>query len=321
MRSGPPRQAGGANGSSTTSAVVAAAGELQARPRLRLPAHERECDRPEPGRVGDAREAADLPLAEQQRRARLGESSEPQAAQVAVGPALVVEARDRLLADVAALGEAHRPLVEPRLLRDHRLVEVDAIAWPPALDPQALGGRLADGLGSARAKRRGQRGGVPGRGQQVDAGVGANRQRLDAGERDGGVGVLDGTGVGAGDGGRAGPDQRQQPALDACACASSTRKPTLKRRIMSNRLWSATRSVSSSSSGSPSPPSTASTRRSPSILPLWVRKAAYRPSPASRSASSFVTWPLRNSIASGPLSASLPRSERSSSPQPSRSVR
>ena len=32
---------------------------------------------------------------------------------------------------------------------------------------------------------------------------------------------------------------------------------------------------------------------------------------------SFVTWPARNSRAPGPVSASLPRSERSSSPQPS----
>ena len=37
--------------------------------------------------------------------------------QPAVRPALVVQARDRLLADVAALGEAHRALVDPGLLR------------------------------------------------------------------------------------------------------------------------------------------------------------------------------------------------------------
>ena len=32
---------------------------------------------------------------------------------------------------------------------------------------------------------------------------------------------------------------------------------------------------------------------------------------------SFVTWPARNSFASAPVSASLPRSERSTSPAPS----
>ena len=45
------------------------------------------------------------------------------------------------------------------------------------------------------------------------------------------------------------------------------------------------------------------------------------PRPGAASSSSLVTWPLRNSTAPAPLSASLPRSERSNRPQPSRSAR
>src|SRR5262249_16371989 len=92
---------------------------------------------------------------------------------------------------------------------------------------------------------------------------------------------------------------------------------------MSNSSCRATRSVSRSSPDGPpeacSP--TARMRTSPSILPLCVRNAAYRPTPGPRSASSLVTWPLRNSTAWEPVSASLPRSERSTRPQASLSVR
>ena len=63
---------------------------------------------------------------------------------MAIGLAAVVQARDRLLADVAALLEVDRALVEPCLLRDRRLVDVDPVARPAALDAQDLGGRLGD---------------------------------------------------------------------------------------------------------------------------------------------------------------------------------
>ena len=42
--------------------------------------------------------------------------------------------------------------------------------------------------------------------------------------------------------------------------------------------------------------------------------------PGSSASTSLVTWPCRNASASAPVSASLPRSERSSRPQPSRDV-
>ena len=83
-------------------------------------------------------------------------SLQAQAAQMAVGPAPVVETRDRLLADVAALREAHRALVQPRLLGDRALVDVHAVARPAVLDAHDLRGLLGHGLRAALAQRRGQ---------------------------------------------------------------------------------------------------------------------------------------------------------------------
>ena len=86
----------------------------------------------------------------------LGGLAKPQAAQVAVGLSLVVQARDGLLPDVAALGEAHRAFVEPRLLWNRVGVEVEAIARVSGLDAQALGGvlgRLLEGAGGANRAR------------------------------------------------------------------------------------------------------------------------------------------------------------------------
>ena len=56
---------------------------------------------------------------------------------------------DGLLAHVAALGEADGALVEPRLLGDDRVVEVDAVARAPVLDAQHLRRRLVDLDGAA----------------------------------------------------------------------------------------------------------------------------------------------------------------------------
>src|SRR5205085_1836082 len=61
-----------------------------------------------------------LPIAEPHRLAGRRRRRQAQPAQVAVRLALVVQAGDRLLADVAALGEAHRALVDPGLLGDRR---------------------------------------------------------------------------------------------------------------------------------------------------------------------------------------------------------
>src|SRR4051794_39724814 len=137
--------------------------------RRRLPAHERQRDRPEARRDDHGAEPADGLLAELQLRAgRLGRA-QPQAAQVAVRLAAVVQARDGLLADVAALAERHGALVEPGLLRDDRLVEVDAVARAPGLDAQHLGRRLGHGHGAGRLELRPHAGAVPGCADHVDA--------------------------------------------------------------------------------------------------------------------------------------------------------
>ena len=120
-------------------------------------------------------------LAEQQLLARGRRLGQAQPAQVAVGLALVVQARDRLLADVAALREAHRALVQPRLLGDDacrrgRSRSADARARRagtrrPARRPARR---------RARAARRSARSRVGGVAEQIDADVGAHGQRVDA---------------------------------------------------------------------------------------------------------------------------------------------
>ena len=81
-----------------------------------------------------ARRPADGALAQAQLRPRLDGRAQAQAAQMPIGLALVVEACDRLLADIAALCEAHRALVQAPLLGDDGLVEVDPVARPAMLD-------------------------------------------------------------------------------------------------------------------------------------------------------------------------------------------
>ena len=80
-------------------------------------------------------------------------SRQPQAAQVAVRLAPVVEPRDRLLADVAALREAHGALVDARLLRHRVRVHVEAEPRPAGLDPDALRRLLGDRLHVERRAR------------------------------------------------------------------------------------------------------------------------------------------------------------------------
>ena len=87
------------------------------RPGLGLAAQDRERDRAVGGGEDGGADRAELAVAERDRVAGGRRRLEPQAAQVAVGLALVVQAGDRLLADVAALGEADRALVDPGLLR------------------------------------------------------------------------------------------------------------------------------------------------------------------------------------------------------------
>src|SRR6185312_7550854 len=116
----------------------------QRRAGLGLAAHDRERDRAVRRRDDDASEPADGLSVEDQLRVAGDRSRQPQAAQAAVRLALVIEARDGLLADVAALLERDRALVEAGLLRDRRVVQVDAVARAAALDAQRLDRVLGD---------------------------------------------------------------------------------------------------------------------------------------------------------------------------------
>ena len=115
---------------------------------------------------------------------------QPQAAQMAVRLALVVQAGDRLLADVAALGEADRALVDPRLLRDRRRGHLAAEPRPARLDPHDLGRLLVDRLGSALGERAEQRRDLVARQREVDAEVGRDGDRRDPADVVLAVGVL-----------------------------------------------------------------------------------------------------------------------------------
>jgi DNA polymerase-3 subunit epsilon len=113
------------NGSSMTSAVT---------PSSPTP-HEREPDRAERRRAGGTRDLTDLSIAEEQAVSGCAAAGHPQPPQEAVRLAAVIQPRDRLLADVAPLRERHRALVEACLLRDHRVVQIDAVPRPAVFDP------------------------------------------------------------------------------------------------------------------------------------------------------------------------------------------
>src|SRR3954463_12485109 len=87
---------------------------------LGLAADHRQRDGPQGGGEDGGPDGPDLTLAEADRVARRGRRFEAKAAKVAVRLAPVMEAGDRLLADIAALREAHGALVDPGLLRDRR---------------------------------------------------------------------------------------------------------------------------------------------------------------------------------------------------------
>lgn len=136
---------------------------------------------------------------------------------MAIGLAAVVEPGDCLLPHIAALGEGDGAFVEPRLLGDHRVVEVDAVARPAALDPHDLGRRLRHRRGAPLDDSAAQLISGTAVAQQIDADVAADHADGNASELGDAMRMLvhweirdarHRRGVGA--------DQRQQAALD-CA--------------------------------------------------------------------------------------------------------
>ena len=198
---------------------------------------------------------------------------QPQAAQVAVGLAPVEQPRDGLLADVAALREAHGALVEAGLLRDRRVVEVDAVARAAALDAQRPRRRPRDRARRPRPRSAARDGvGVVGGAEDVDADVGRDEQhrpRRRSARR------------GARARRRAAPRRRRRVARSR---ADSDSSAVLHRALVQLDVDSRSRRGGRRSNSACSADALgveqqlvaacASTRRSPSILPLGVRNAA-----------------------------------------------
>src|ERR1039458_7552261 len=111
-------------------------------PGLGLAAHEPQPDRAIGGGENRAGAPPEGALAQAQLRARRarhrGRPGQAQPAQMAVWLAAVIQARDRLLADVAPPCEPPRALVQPALRGDPAVVEAPSVAGAPALDAHDL---------------------------------------------------------------------------------------------------------------------------------------------------------------------------------------
>src|SRR5262245_18926308 len=106
--------------------------------RLGLPAADRQRDRAARGGADRRTHPAQLTLAQPERVAGGDLGREPQPAKAAVGLSLVLQPGDGLLADVAALSEADRALVDPGLLGDRRSGHLATESRAPALDANDL---------------------------------------------------------------------------------------------------------------------------------------------------------------------------------------
>ena len=159
--------------------------------------------------------------------------------------------------------------LRPASWRDRRLVGVDPIARPAGLDAHDLGRGLVDRDRAGGDERVAHVGGVVRRADDVDAEVGGDEQDRGAGDLAGAVGVLGrGQAGGVGDLAARGPMTDSRPCWTVRLCSSAC-QPIAPRRIWSKSACSDARSVSRSSS-----PPVSSTRRSPSILPLFVSSVA-----------------------------------------------
>ena len=180
---------------------------------------------------------------------------------MAVRLALVVEAGHGLLADVAALGEADRALVDPGLLGHRLRRHLRAEARPAGLDAEDLGG-LDGCLGHARAGERLAHGAGVGVGHdQVEARVGGDRARHGAADRDHPVRVLGAAGR------RRPPPRRAGPVTERIDQGPLTSSISTSRPILYIPRWRAIagRATASVSSQKPS-----SSRRSSAQVALHL---------------------------------------------------
>ena len=144
------------NGSATTSAGTARR-RRRREPGRRLAADERQRDRPEPGETTALPTRPTAARRSRARRPAATGAAQPQPPQLTVRLAAVVQPRDRLLADVAALRERHRALVEPGLLGDHACRRGRCRSAGGRARPAALGGGLGDRRRARRLERGAQR--------------------------------------------------------------------------------------------------------------------------------------------------------------------
>ena len=187
-RATPTAPQGAQNGRSTTWPPTPAPADLDQRPGRGLPPDHGERDRAERG-GDDGRPDPPHVAAFERDRVVLGDGRiEPEPAQVPVGLSPVVQAGDRLLADVAALGEADGASVDARLLRDRGGAHLAPEAGASRLDAQDLGRRLGDLDGAGLDQRPGDVRRPAGRADEVDAevgGDGAARRPRQSGARGG----------------------------------------------------------------------------------------------------------------------------------------
>ena len=308
--------------------------EARRRWRRRPRRRRRRCRRPRPpaagsrARSGPARgdvtlevSRPDLPVAAITGSPGWNGGGQPQAAQVPVGAAAVVHAGDGLLPDVAALREAHRALDDAGLPGQVVRAHVDAVARDPELDPQDLGRLVADALGARLQQRFAQGAGALRRGQQVDAGAGGDDPDgliahacidpvvFGGRDRDGGHAACDL--------GRRGPEQRQDRALGRAVGDLDLAPDLVHAQVLQHRVERV--AARCRATAPPGRPRGSACRPGCGPSGPAARRSSPDPAPASRT--SFVTWPWRNSAASGPVTSSLPRAERSSRPAPSVSGR
>ena len=239
---------------------------------------------------------------------------------MAVRAALVVEAGDRLLADVAALGEAdgvarrcpprpassrcpsrRRSAGAPASMRRISAASGSTSTAPAASSAVAQAARLR------RRRRSGRCPSARADGEALDPGDGRVASQACSGSA-----AVPATSTAA----RA--DQREDRPLLADVGRPRPRGRSSRSRGGGGRPPAASGSVSSQISLGGSG---RSTRMSACMWPLRSSSAAYWPSPGASASTSLVSCPCRYSAASGPLTSSLPRSERSSRPHSSRSCR
>ena len=263
----------------------------------------------EPGQFVDRCDARDRPdrlVAVDElgtaRRPRTVEQLEAAQQPVDVTPG--VDAAHELLAQEAALRERHRVALEERFLRDRLVVEVEALARDTLLDPQGLVRVVSAAVGHTRRTQGFADCDEASAGPTTSKPLGAGTTRTPEASRATVSTSCD-----------RGPRTERQPNASV---RSTTSALTRMRYRFSDSASCGPAPGSASSQSSSSP---ARTRRtSASSLPCGVSRSVCVLSPTASPARSWETMLCRNELASGPVTVTRARSERSTRPTSSRSA-